>query len=148
MRVNGHAHIREHMVGSKISKQELFSYLDLPRTAAKGPVADTISMAVELVKYQAEVAYEISKKQAIALTSTSSTIGVGWSAFFFGIVQESWLTSSIGLMVAVGAMFLLTFWTPKVVDKSRRYLEDLGATKFYEKWLSGSGRDDAPTEGR
>jgi len=44
-------------------------------------MADSFLMAVEFLKYQGEVAYEISKKQAIAITSTSSTIGIGWSSF-------------------------------------------------------------------
>ena len=132
------------MVRSRIGKKELFSYLDFHRTGDKQPFADTVSMAVELVKYQAEVAYEISKKQALALASTSSTIGVGWSAFFFGIAQESWLTSSIGLMVAFGATFLLVYWTPRILDRTRKTLDDLGAAKFYEKWLSGSAKPEFP----
>jgi hypothetical protein len=126
------------MVRSTITKKELFAYLDLPRIKKGEPVANTIAMTVEFMKYQGEVAYEIGKKQAMAITSASSVIGVGWSAFFFGIIQESWLTSGVGVMMAVGAMFLLGYWTPKVLDRTRKTLDDLGATKFYNKWLSES----------
>jgi len=128
------------MVDEKKSGKELFSYLSLPRKGEREPMADSFLMAVEFLKYQGEVAYEISKKQAIAITSTSSTIGIGWSAFFFGIAQESWLTSSIGMMMVFGATFLLGYWTPKVVDKARSSLDAMGAAKFYEKWLSESAK--------
>jgi len=128
------------MVRNKKGKKELFSYLDFPRIGDREQIADTMLMAVEFLKYQGEVAYEISKRQAIAITSTASTIGIGWSAFFFGIAQESWLTSSIGMMVVFGATFLLGYWTPKVVDTARKSLDDLGAAKFYNKWLSDSAK--------
>ncbi len=128
------------MVRSKKGRKEMFSYLDLPNIGQREPIADTILMAVELLKYQGEVAYEISKRQAIAITSTASTIGIGWSAFFFGIAQESWLTSSIGMMMVFGATYLLGYWTPRVVDRARKSLDELGAAKFYNKWLSESAK--------
>ena len=131
------------MISNKKSRKEMFSYLDLPNIGKREPMADSILMAVEFLKYQGEVAYEISKRQAIAITSTASTIGIGWSAFFFGISQESWLTSSIGMMLVFGATFLLGYWTPKVVDKARKNLDDLGAAKFYNKWLSDSAKSGA-----
>ena len=131
------------MVYSKKGTKELFSYLDLPRIGDRERMTETVAMAVEFMKYQGEVAYEISKKQAIALTSTASTLGIGWSAFFFGIAQESWLTSSIGMMVVVGATFLLGYWTPRVVDRARRSIDDRGASKFYNKWLSDSEKSEA-----
>jgi len=107
------------------------------------PIEDTIVMAVEFMKYQGEVAYEISKRQAIAITSTASTIGIGWSAFFFGISQEAWFTSSIGLMMVFAGTYILGFWTPKVLDKVRDGLDDRGAAKFRDKWLSGSAKSGA-----
>lgn len=131
------------MVRNKKSGKELFSYLDFPRIGDREQIADTILMSVEFLKYQGEVAYEISKRQAIAITSTASTLGIGWSAIFFGIAQESWLTSSIGMMMVFGATFLLGYWTPKVVDKARKSLDDLGAAKFYNKWLSDSAKPGA-----
>jgi len=131
------------MARDKKSIKELFSYLDLPRVAEREQIADTIAMSIEFMKYQGEVAYEIGKKQAIAITSTASTLGVGWSAFFFGIALESWLTSSIGLMIVFGATYLLGYWTPKVVDKARQSYEELGAAKFYKKWLSEPATSEA-----
>lgn len=131
------------MVRNKKGSKELFSYLDFPRIGDREQMADTVLMAVEFLKYQGEVAYEISKKQAIAITSTASTIGIGWSAFFFGISQESWLTSSIGMMMVFGATFMLGYWTPKAVDKARKSLDDLAASKFYNKWLSDSAKSEA-----
>jgi hypothetical protein len=131
------------MVRNKISRKELFSYLDFPRIGDRVPIEDTIVMAVEFMKYQGEVAYEISKRQAIAITSTASTIGIGWSAFFFGISQEAWFTSSIGLMMVFAGTYILGFWTPKVLDKVRDGLDDRGAAKFRDKWLSGSAKSGA-----
>jgi hypothetical protein len=125
------------MVGAKNAKKELFSYLSSPR-GGKEPIADTVVMAVEFMKYQAEVAYEVGKKQVISITSTASTIGIGWSAFFFGLTQESWLTSSLGLMLVFAGTFFLGYWTPRILDGARRGLEEIGASKFYQKWLSDS----------
>lgn len=130
------------MADGKKDRKELFSYLDLPRIGDKERMTETVAMAVEFLKYQGEVAYEIGKKQAIAFTSTASTLGIGWSAFFFGIAQESWLTSSIGMMVVIGSTFLLAYWTPKVVDKARKGIDDIGALKFYNKWLSESEKSE------
>ena len=123
---------------NKKGSKGFLSFLDLPRTSGKEQLADTISMSVEFMKYQAEVTYEVSKKLAISITSTASTIGVGWSAFFFGIAQESWFTSSLGLMLVFAGTFLLGFWTPRILDKARVGLDELGAVKFYNKWLSDS----------
>lgn len=134
------------MVQNRKIGKELFSYLDLPKIGDKEQIANTIAMAVEFMKYQGEVAYEIGKRQAIAITSTASTIGIGWSAFFFGLAQESWLTSSIGMMMVFGATFLLGYWTPKVLDKTREGLDALGAAKFYRKWLSGPVKPEATAE--
>jgi hypothetical protein len=131
------------MVRDKKGRQRLFSYLDIPRGGEREPVTDMVVMAVEFMKYQGEVAYEIGKRQAIALTSTASTIGIGWSAFFFGIAQESWLTTSLGLMMVLAGTYLLGFWTPKVVDRARAGIDRLGASKFYEKWLSEYARSSA-----
>ena len=141
--MKGDTRTSEHMVRNKKGNKELFSYLEFPRIGDREQIADSMLMAVEFLKYQGEVAYEISKKQAIAITSTASTIGIGWSAFFFGISQESWLTSSIGMMMVFGATFMLGYWTPKVVDKARKSLDDLGAAKFYNKWLSDSAMSEA-----
>ena len=146
--MKGDARTREHMVRNKKSRGSLFSYLDLPKIGERETAPDRmVVMAFEFMKYQGEVAYEIGKKQAIALTSTASTIGIGWSAFFFGIALESWLTSSLGLMVVFGGTYLLAFWTPKIVDKMRIGLDEAGATKFYNKWLSDSARHGTAEKG-
>jgi hypothetical protein len=141
--MDGDARTSEHMVRNKENKKGLFSYLDSPRIGEKEPVSDMVVMAVDFLKYQGEIAYETSKKQAIAITSTASTIGIGWSAFFFGIAMESWATSSIGLMIVFAGTYLLAFWSPRLVDKGREGLVDLGAMKFYNKWLSDSARTGA-----
>lgn len=133
-----------HMIRNKESWKGLFSYLDIPKMGDKEQIANTITMTVEFMKYQGEVAYEIGKRQAIALTSTASTIGIGWSAFFFGIAQGSWFTSSVGVMMVLAATFLLTYWTPRFVDRTRRSLDEIGAAKFYKKWLAkNEGLDSA-----
>jgi len=132
------------MVGVKEARKELFSYLNVPR-GGKEPIGDTVAMAVEFMKYQAEIAYEVGKKQVISITTTASTIGIGWSAFFFGLAQESWLTSSLGLMLAFSGTFILGYWTPKILDGARRGLEEIGASKFYQKWLADSA-GAAPAE--
>jgi len=124
------------MVGNKKKVEGLFSYLDLPRIGGREPVSNTVVMAVEFMKYQGEVAYEIGKKQAIAIASTASTVGIGWSAFFFGIALESWFTSSIGLMMVFAGTYILAFWTPRLMDKARLGLDAVGAAKFYNKWLA------------
>jgi len=100
-------------------------------------------MAVEFMKYQGEVAYETSKRQAIAITSTASTIGVGWSAAFYGIAQEAWFTASLGIIMALAGTFYLGYWTPRLVDNLRESLDNLGAAKFYNKWLSDSAKSRA-----
>ncbi len=130
------------MVLKKVAPKELFSFLDRPRSVRKEQISDTILMSVDFMKYQAEVTYEVSKKLAISITSTASTIGIGWSAFFFGIAQESWITSSLGLMMVFAGTFFLTFWTPRILDKARVGLEDLGAAKFFDKWLSGASESE------
>lgn len=134
------------MVRNKDGRRELFSYLDLPRVGGGEQVTDTIVMAVDFMKYQGEVAYEIGKRQAISITSTASTIGIGWSAVFFGIAQESWFTSSIGLMMVFAGTFFLGYWTPKILDKMRVGLDEVGAAKFYNKWLSTTGRSGLAEE--
>jgi hypothetical protein len=141
--MDGDAGTSEHMVSNKENKKRLFSYLDSPRIGEKEPVSDMVVMTVDFLKYQGEIAYETGKRQAIALTSTASTLGIGWSAFFFGIAMESWATTSIGLMVVIGGTYLLGFWTPRLMDKGREGLVDLGAMKFYNKWLSDSARTEA-----
>ena len=113
----------------------LFSYLNLPRIGEKAPIGDMALMAVDFMKVQGEIAYETAKRQAIAITATASTIGIGWSAFFFGIAQESWFTSSVGLMMVFAGTFILQYWTPRIVDQVRRGFVELGVAKFYDKWL-------------
>lgn len=128
------------MVRKKKSRKELFSFLDLPRIGEREPITDMFVMAVEFMKYQGEVAYESSKTQALAIASTVSTIGVGWSAFFYGIVQEAWLTAGLGIIMANASTFVLAYWTPRLVDNLRENLDNLGATKFYNKWLADSAK--------
>jgi hypothetical protein len=36
--------------------------------------------------------------------------------------------------------FFLAFWTPRLLDKARTGLEELGAAKFYVKWLSSASK--------
>jgi hypothetical protein len=128
------------MVRITKDKEGLFAYLDLPRVGEKAPVGDMALMAVDFMKVQGEIAYETAKRQAIAITGTASTIGIGWSAFFFGLAQESWFTSSIGLMLVFAGTFLLQYWTPRIVDQVRRGFVELGVAKFYDKWLSSAGK--------
>ena len=128
------------MVRKKKSRKELFSYLDFPRIGDKGPMADTVVMAVEFMRYQGEIAYEATKRQAIAITSMASTISIGWSAFFYGITQEAWFTSSLGLLMVIAGTFILGYWTPRIMDKLRDGLDSFGATKFYNKWLSDAAK--------
>jgi hypothetical protein len=123
------------MVRTKVTGKEMLSYLELPKKIDGEPIAETFLMAVEYMKHQGEVAYEVGKRQAIAITSTASTIGIGWSAFFFGIVQESWFSSSLGLMMVFAGTYILAYWTPKVLDKVRQGLDDSGASRLYSKWL-------------
>ena len=123
--------------------KELFSYLDLAKLGERLPAADAIAMSVEFIKVQGEIAYEVGKRQAIAVSSSASTIGIGWSAFFFGIMQESWLSSSIGLMLVFAGTFILAYWMPKVLDKVKYVLDESGASKFYQKWLSENEKSGA-----
>lgn len=123
------------MTPNEKKKEGLFSYLDLQKTGVREQVSDTVVMAFEFMKYQGEVAYEIGKRQAIAIASTASTVGIGWSAFFFGIALESWFTSSIGLMMVFEGTYILAYWTPKLMDKARLGLDAVAAAKFYKKWL-------------
>lgn len=134
------------MIGNKKIREGLFSYLDLPRTGEREPVADMVIMTVEFMKYQGEIAYETAKRQAIAIASTASTIAIGWSAFFFGLNQEGWLTPSLGLMLVFAGTFFLGYWTPKLMDKARMGLDELGAAKFYSKWLSDTAKHGAAEE--
>jgi hypothetical protein len=52
------------------------------------------------------------------------------------------------MMMVFGATFLLAFWTPRVMDKARKSFDELGAAKFYKKWLesaeSGAAARDSP----
>jgi hypothetical protein len=138
--MNSDALRREYMVSDKKSREELFSYLDLPRIGKREPVADMVVMTVEFMKYQGEVAYETAKRQAIAITSMASTISIGWSVFFFGIYEGGWLAPSIGIMLVFAGTFFLGYWTPRFVEKLRMGLNELGTAKFYDKWLSGSAK--------
>jgi len=130
------------MVQEKKQVRGLMGHLDLSKLGEKEQLSRTVAMALDFMKHQGEVAYEVGKRQAMALTSTASTIGIGWSAFFFGIMQESWLSSSIGLMLVFGGTYLLAFWTPKVLDKVRQGLEATRAAEFYKKWASDSPKSE------
>ncbi len=116
--------------------KEMLGYLD-PRKIADGKLRDSFGITIEFMKIQGRVGYEIAKKQAIATASTASSIGIGWSAFFFGFVQNSWLTSSLGLMLVFVGTYFLAYWTPKVMDRLRQSLDESEAAKFYSKWLPG-----------
>ncbi len=118
--------------------KELLGYLD-PRKLADGKLVDPFVVTIEFMKIQGKVGYEIAKKQAIATASTASSIGIGWSAFFFGFVQNSWFTSSLGLMLVFAGTYFLAYWTPKVMDRMRRTLDEAEAAKFYGKWVPGAG---------
>jgi hypothetical protein len=130
------------MPDNKKTKVGQFSNLDRPRVGNRPPVTDMATMALEFMKYQSEVAYETAKRHAVAMTSSASTIGFGWSAFFFGIYQESWLTSSIGLMLVFVGMFFLAYWTPRILGKLRAGLDDLGAKMIYDKWLADPSKSE------
>ncbi len=121
--------------------KELLGHLDL-RKIANGKLADPFVVTIEWMKIQGKIGYQIAKKQAIATASSASSIGFGWSMFFFGFVQSSWLTTSVGLMIVITGTYFLAFWTPKVVDRLRRRLDETEAAKFYSRW--GAGRE-SPT---
>jgi hypothetical protein len=125
-----------------------FSNLDRIRVGDAPPVTDMATMAVEFMKYQSEVAYETAKSHAVAMTSSASTIGFGWSAFFFGIYQESWLTSSIGLTLVFVGMFFLAYWTPRILGKLRAGLDDLGAKRIYDKWFTDPAKSETAEKGQ
>ncbi len=122
------------MVRKEKEGKELLERIGLPKIT-DGKIADAFAMTIEFMKYQGEAAYVIARKQAIATTSTVSSIGLGWSAFFFGLVQESWLTSSLGLMLVFVGTYFLAYWTPRVMNKLRNTLDESGAMRFYSKWL-------------
>lgn len=114
--------------------KELLSSLELSRIANKEQIKDTIAMTVDFMKYQGEAAYEIGKKQALSIASTASSISIGWSAFFFGIVMESWATTSAGLIMVLVGTFLLSFWTPRVLQRARSSLDEAAMAKLLNKW--------------
>ncbi len=145
--MNGIARTCDHMVRSKETRKGLFSIPYLPKIGEKEPIVEAVAIAVEFIKHQGEVAYEVGKRQAIAITSTASTIGVGWSFFFFGIMQESWLSSSIGLMMVVAATYFLGYWTPRMLDGVRESLDVSGALRIYEKWFADRAKPEAPPKG-
>ncbi len=120
-------------------KKELLSSLNLSKLVEGRQITDAVAMTVEFMRYEGEVAYRIAKKQAVATTSTVSSIGLGWSAFFFGFVQDSWLTSSLGLMLVFVGTYFLAYWTPRVLDRLRKSLDESEAAAFYSRWLSDSG---------
>lgn len=128
--------------------KEVLASLDLSRLADKDHIKGTIAMTVEFMKYQGEVAYEVGKKQAISIASTASSISIGWSAFFFGIAMESWATSSIGLMMVIAGTFLLGFWTPRVLNRTRDALDEVAAAKFLEKWMTDPARSGHSADGQ
>ena len=132
------------MVRKKKTEKELFGYLDLPKTGGREPLADMYQMALEFMKYQGEVAYETGKTQAILIASTASTMGVGWSALFFGMAQEDWLMAGLSATMVFVSTLVLLYWAPKMVDITRGALESLGAAKFYNKWLSDYAKSGAP----
>ena len=126
--------------------KEILGHLD-PRKIADGKLADSLVVTLEFMKIQGRVGYEIAKKQAIATATTASSIGIGWSAFFFGFVQGSWLTSSLGLMLVFAGTYFLAYWTPKVMNRLKRNLDESEAAKFYSKWVPDQGgptASDAP----
>ncbi len=119
-------------------RKELLGYLD-PRKIADGKIADPFVMTVEFMKVQGRVGYQIARKQAIATASTVSSVSIGWSVFFFGLVENSWLTSSLGLMLVFAGTYILAYWTPKVMDRLKRSLDEAEAAKFFNKWASDHG---------
>ncbi len=118
------------MAPKEKNRKEVLGYLD-PRKIADGKLTDPFVVTLEFMKMQGRIGYEIAKKQAIATASTASSIGIGWSAFFFGFVQDSWLTSSLGLMLVFAGTYFLAYWTPKVMDRLKRSLDETEAAKFY-----------------
>lgn len=118
------------MAPKEKNRKEVLGYLD-PRKIADGKLTDPFVVTLEFMKIQGRIGYQIAKKQAIATASTASSIGIGWSAFFFGFVQDSWLTSSLGLMLVFAGTYFLAYWTPKVMDRLKRSLDETEAAKFY-----------------
>jgi len=125
-------------------RKELSPRLDILRTGEGGQAVETVLMAIESVKQQGEVAYEVGKRQAISITSGASTVGIGWSAFFFGIAIDSWFTSGVGLVMVFGGTFFLGYLTPRMLDKVRSSFMDSGVAKLYEKWLADSQNTQSP----
>lgn len=130
------------MARKERDRKELLGFLD-PRKIVDGKLADSFVVTVEFMKIQGKVGYEIARKQAIATASTASSIGIGWSAFFFGFVQGSWLTSSLGLMLVFAGTYFLAYWTPKVLDRLRRNLDESEAAKLFDKWVPDHGETTA-----
>lgn len=134
------------MVGEKSSGKSLLSRLNLPKAALSEPSAETVTMIIEYMKHQGEVAYQVGRRQAIALTSSVSTLSIGWSIFFFGVMQESWLSSSVGLMMVFAATYFLGYWTPRALERVRQGLDATGATELYERWVAMHAKSKAPPE--
>lgn len=123
---------------------ELLPHVDLLRAKEGGQVADSVLMAIEFMKQQGEVAYEIGKRQAISITSSATTVGIGWSAFFFGIAIDSWFTSGLGLVMVFSGTFFLGYLAPRMLDKLRNGLIDSGVARLYEKWLVNPLESQSP----
>ncbi len=128
------------MARKEMDTKAVLRYLD-PRKIADGKLADPFVVTIEFMKIQGRVGYQIARKQAIATASTVSSVSIGWSVFFLGFVQNSWLTSSVGLMLVFAGTYLLAYWTPKVMDRLRRSLDESEAAKFYSRW--GPDQDGA-----
>lgn len=122
----------------------MLPHVDLLRAKEGGQVADSVLMAIEFMKQQGEVAYEIGKRQAISITSSATTVGIGWSAFFFGIAIDSWFTSGLGLVMVFSGTFFLGYLAPRMLDKLRNGLIDSGVARLYEKWLVNPLESQSP----
>lgn len=125
-------------------REEMFPYVDILRAKAGGQAAGSVLMAIEFMKQQGEVAYEVGKRQAMSIASSATTVGIGWSAFFFGIAIDSWFTSGLGLVIVFGGTFFLGYLTPRILDKLRNSLIDSSMARLYEKWLADSSESQSP----
>jgi len=132
------------MTGDRKIGGELLPHIDILRAKEGVQVADAVLMAIEFMRHQGEVAYEVGKRQALSIASTASTVGIGWSAFFFGIAIDSWFMSGVGLVLVLGGTFILGYFTPRMLDKLRTSLTDSGAAKLYAKWISGAAKPSDP----
>ena len=132
------------MTRDKKIGDELPPHMDILGAKEGGQVGNSVLMAIEFMKQQSEVAYEVGKRQAMSIASSATTMGIGWSAFFFGIAIDSWFTSGLGLLMVFSGTFFLGYLAPRMLDRLRNGLVNSGMARLYEKWLVNSPQSLSP----